>query len=140
MALSDPSGLRQSRPLCPPLGYPADFAPAGPPGCLFHDVRVDHGRFEVSMAQKRLDRADIVAILVEMRREAVPEGVTGDPFRQPCPAGPAADRPLDRHRMDMPSSTLSGHRMPAELGRRENVLSLEHGDIPAMLNSAQHGR
>jgi len=45
-------------------------------------MRVDHGRFEMCMAQEGLYRADIVAVFEEMHREAVPEDVNGIPFNQ----------------------------------------------------------
>lgn len=35
------------------------------------------------MTEKRLDGADVVAILQEMRRERMPERVTGHPLRHP---------------------------------------------------------
>jgi hypothetical protein len=39
---------------------------------------VDHGRTDVPMTEKLLNRPDIVTIFKEMRGECMPEGVTAD--------------------------------------------------------------
>src|SRR5262245_48647418 len=44
------------------------------------DMGVDHGRADVLVAQKVLDRPDVVSVLQQMGREGVPEGVTARRF------------------------------------------------------------
>jgi len=43
-------------------------------------VGVDHGRFNVAVAEQFLDGADIVAAFYEVGREGVAEGVAGGSF------------------------------------------------------------
>ena len=42
------------------------------------DMRVDHRRAHVGMAQQLLDGADVVAVRQQLRRKRMPEGVTAD--------------------------------------------------------------
>src|SRR5262245_65032691 len=50
---------------------------AYPPTAAIEDVRINHGCGHVAMPQQFLDRADVVAVLQQMGREAVAEHMAG---------------------------------------------------------------
>ena len=54
-----------------------------PPSAAIEDVRVDHGRADVAVAEQLLDRADVVTVLEQMGRERVPESVASGGLRDP---------------------------------------------------------
>jgi hypothetical protein len=55
---------------------------------------IDHGCTHVAMPQQRLDRADIVAVLEQMRRERVTEGVVITSMLSLWPASIGSGRTL----------------------------------------------
>ena len=57
-----------------PVERTADAPSAG----LVDDVGVDHGGFEIAVAEKFLDRGDVAAVGQEVGGEAVPQGVAVD--------------------------------------------------------------
>ena len=61
----------------------------------FHNVGVDHGGFDVFVAEEFLDGSDIVAGLEEVGGEGVAEGVGGDVFVDFCEAGGFLDGALN---------------------------------------------
>ena len=67
-------------------------------GAVGHDMGVDHGRFEVLVAQQFLHRADVVAGLEQVRGEGMAEGVRRDPLGRPHQAGSSASPPPETTR------------------------------------------
>ena len=63
-------GLRRIRPHAEPIGGAAD--PSAP---SIQDMGVDHGRADISMAKKFLDRPNIVPILKQVGGKGMAEGV-----------------------------------------------------------------
>ena len=53
---------------------------------LVEHIRVDHGCFDVGMAEQRLNGADVLSGLEKVRREAVPEAVRCEADGQTCPS------------------------------------------------------
>lgn len=47
------------------------------------DMRIDHGRTDILMAQQFVDRPNIVTVLKQMRGKRMPEGVTTGRFGDP---------------------------------------------------------
>jgi hypothetical protein len=58
-------------------------------------VRVDHRRRNITVAKKLLHRADVVAVLQQMGRERVAEGVAARVLGDSSKAKGAADGALD---------------------------------------------
>jgi hypothetical protein len=96
------------------------------------DITVDLGCRHVAVIEEFLDRADIVAVLEEVRGEAVAGGGLDDSGLKTG----FTDRALKNRLMEMVSSTLSGHTidivpaggehpLPAQLLARVLVLSLK---------------
>ena len=50
---------------------------------LVRHVRVDHRRLDARVAEQLLDRADVVAVLEEVRRKGVPQCMTAHVLRNP---------------------------------------------------------
>jgi hypothetical protein len=65
------------------------------------DVRVDHGGAQVTVSEQFLDRANVVTVLEEMRREGVPEGVTRGSLGQARLEDGFLDRPLEHGFMEV---------------------------------------
>jgi hypothetical protein len=57
-------------------------------------MRIHHRRLHIFVAQEFLHRPDVVALLEQMRRKAVPQGVTTDAFGEPCRTTGPTDGPL----------------------------------------------
>lgn len=57
-----------------------------------HDVRVDHGCLDIFVAEQFLHGANVVAVLQQVRRERVPQGVAGDSLADPRHVGGLLDR------------------------------------------------
>jgi hypothetical protein len=100
------------------------------------DMTVDLGCRHVAVTEEFLDRADIVAVLEEVRGEAVSQAVAGGGFDDAGLKTGFTDRALKNRLMEMVSSTLSGHTidivpadrehpLPAQLLARVLVLSLK---------------
>ncbi len=47
-----------------------------PLASAIQDMGIDHRRFHVTMAQQLLHRSDVVAVLQQVRRKRMPEGMT----------------------------------------------------------------
>jgi len=58
------------------------------------DMGVDHGGFDVFVAEEFLDGADVVIVLQEMGGEGVTEGVGGNALLQFCGTGGISDGSL----------------------------------------------
>ncbi len=65
---------------------------------------VNHGGFDIFVAQQFLDGADVVAILQEVGGEAVTKGVATDPLRDPGFLDGLFDRFLDAALVQMISA------------------------------------
>ena len=89
---------------------------------LFEDVGVNHGCFDILVAEQLLNRADIVAILQEMGGEAMAEGVAGDAFGEACGAGGAFDRFLHRRGRHMETARESVIAIKGKRGGGEEKL------------------
>ena len=74
------------------------------------------------MAKKFLDRADIVAVLEEVRGKGMAEGVAGRTFRDARLPNGAGDRPLDRRLVEMVATHLTGGSVAIALAGREDIL------------------
>src|SRR5688572_1955527 len=74
---------------------PVDGAPDGG-GSPVEDMRVDHRRGDVAVAEQLLDCADVVAVFKEMRGKRVTEGVTARVLGDPGRADSATHRALPR--------------------------------------------
>ena len=59
------------------------------------DMRVDHGRVHVPVAQQFLDGLDIVAVREQVGREGVPQGVPAGPLGDAGPPDRLLDGPLE---------------------------------------------
>jgi hypothetical protein len=86
-----------------PVGGAADAEWAA-----IENVGVDHGGPEVAVAEELLDGADVGAVLQEVGREGVPEGVAGDAFRDAGGGGRAADGALDARLVEVVAEPLAG--------------------------------
>ena len=69
-------------------------------------MRIDHRGPDVAVAQKLLDRADVVIGLQKMRRERVPERVAGDSLGQFSLSDGFVQRLLDMRVVKMISTQL----------------------------------
>ena len=58
-------------------------------------MRIDHGRVHVPVAQQLLDGADVVAVLEQVGREGVPQGVRAGPLGDAGPPDRLLDGPLE---------------------------------------------
>ena len=47
-------------------------------------MSIDHRRFDILVAEKLLDRSDVIATPEQVSGEGMAEGVTCGPFRQAC--------------------------------------------------------
>jgi hypothetical protein len=74
------------------------------------------------MAQQLLHRADVVAVLQQVGREAVPERVTAGGLGDARRVHRGADRALDGLRVDVVSHCLAGTGIAAEGAGRKDVL------------------
>jgi len=81
------------------------------------DVRVDHRRPHVLMSQKLLHGANVVALIEQLRRERMPQGMARSPLLKPRSKPGLMKRSLDCARMEMvtmdcASRRLSNHSAP----------------------------
>jgi len=51
---------------------------------LIEDVRIEHGRSEVTMTQEFLDGPDIMTRFEQVCCKTVPESMASDPFNYSC--------------------------------------------------------
>jgi hypothetical protein len=61
---------------------------------MIQHMRIHHRRLHIVVAQQWLHRPDIVALLEQMRRNAVPKGMTTDACGEPCRTTGLANDPL----------------------------------------------
>ena len=85
-----------ARPVLQPIDRTADRQRAS-----VHDVGVDHRRAHISMTEQFLHCSDVVPVLEQMRREAMPEGTRTDAFRQTGLSRSLRDGPLHDRLMEM---------------------------------------
>jgi hypothetical protein len=85
-------------------------------------VRVDHRGSDVSMAEEGLHRANVVAVLQEVRREGVTQRVTRDSFRDARASRGSPDGALNYRFVQVMSPGLSGLAISVRPGRREDPL------------------
>src|SRR3712207_3922591 len=80
---------------------------------------VHHGRFDIRMAEQFLDGADIVALLKQPRRKAMPEGMAAYRLRDPGEFGRRTHRLLQAAFIDMvpPSDVRAGVARPPFSGK-----------------------
>lgn len=88
-------------------------------------VRVDHRRLHIRVTQQLLDRADVVPILQQVRRETVPKRVAGHALGQLRLLSRLLDRGLDRRFKHVPPPALPRVGVPRQLMRGEEVLPLQ---------------
>lgn len=88
-------------------------------------VGVDHCRLEFGVAEEFLDRADVVAILEEMRRERMAQRVTRGTLGDFCRDDGAMDGLLELGLVQVMTPSLLGVRHLVEAGPREEPLPRE---------------
>src|SRR5262245_32668507 len=79
---------------------------------------VDHGSFDIFMAEKLLDRSYIIAIFEEMSGKTMAEGVRGDGFNH----GGEPDGALEIGLIEVVTLFDACDRIDREVGRRKNIL------------------
>lgn len=86
----------------------------------WHTVGVNHRRPDIGMAEKHLDRADVVICLKQVRGKRVAKGVGGDAFRELRPPDGLVKRQLDVCFMKMiPPQLLSIRHVGQRLLRKK---------------------
>ena len=86
------------------------------------DMGVDHGGPHVAVSQQDLDGSDVRAVLQEVGRERVSEGVGGDAFRDLCLGGGPAHGALDAGLVEVMTAADAASRIGREPRRREDPL------------------
>jgi hypothetical protein len=100
------------------------------------DVRVNHRRADIGMAEQFLDRPNVVPVLEQMCRKGMAESVTADPLRDACAASSGSDRALHDRFVQMipgrwPEARVSAdspcgeNELPAPVGGRIGILPIE---------------
>jgi hypothetical protein len=84
---------------------------------LARHVRVDHGRLQALVAQQHLNRPQVNSALHQVRRKAMPKGVTMDGLAQPCGAPGLCHGPLERGRVDRMATQPDRPRVARQLPR-----------------------
>lgn len=79
---------------------------------LIEDVGVDHRCGDIGVAEEFLHRPDVIAVLKQMSRKAVPERVGGDRLYQGSPQGGTLHQLLDSPLMKMMPTKDPGVRIP----------------------------
>ena len=79
-----------------PIGRAADA-----PAPTIEDVRVDHRRCHVVVAEQFLHRANVISILKQMSRKRVPERVARGVLADPRSNDRVSDSPLNDRLMQM---------------------------------------
>ena len=79
------------------------------------DMRIDHGRTDVLMPKEFLDRPNIIAVLKQMGRKRMPEGVATGRFGDPGFPNGFFDRPLQDGFVEMMPFLLTGLPILIEL-------------------------
>jgi hypothetical protein len=74
-------------------GIVASFAAHGQSATSQH-MRIHHCRLDIVVAQPCVHRPDLIALLEQMRRKAVPKGMTTDACGEPCRTTGPAHGPL----------------------------------------------
>jgi hypothetical protein len=88
-------------------------------------VRVDHCRPYVGMAEKLLDRTDVVSILEQMRGERVPQGVAPGLLVHSTLSHGLLHRPLHRRLLDVVPAADAAPRIDRKTRRGKNILPRE---------------
>ncbi len=90
---------------------------------LLQDVRIDHGRLDVGVAEELLDCADVVAVFQEVRGEGVTQGVAAGIFLDARGLDGSLCRPLYCRFLEVMSSLDSAPRVDGSSGGGKDVLS-----------------
>ncbi len=85
-------------------------------------TRVDHRCPDVLVAEQLLDRANVVPVLQEMRRERVPQRVAACPLLDPGLPQRGPHSPLDSLFVQVMPSSHAGSRVGRQARRREHPL------------------
>jgi len=116
---------RRRRPL-QPVGRAPDAQRAS-----IQDVRVDHGRADVRMAEQFLNRPYVVPALEQMRRERMAERMATDALRERRPADRRGHRTLNDGLVDVIPRRRSKSRVSANpRGRKHELPAPFRGGVP----------
>ena len=100
---------------------------------ILEDVRVDHGRGHVAVAEDLLHRADAVAALQQVGGEGVAEGVAGHPLVETSLARCILHCPLQDALMEVMASLQAARIFPARARRKDPLpapRSRRGGNLP----------
>lgn len=86
---------------------------------VLQDVRIDHGRSHVAVAEELLDGADVVAALQQVGGEGVAERMAGHPFVETGLARCILHRPLQDALMEVMASLQAIGIFPARARRKD---------------------
>ena len=86
------------------------------------DMRIDHRRADVFMAEQLLDRPDIVPVFEQVSRERMPQTVTGDMLRYGGPHGRVLDGALNHRLVEVVPERVSRDGIGELTVRGENPL------------------
>src|SRR6266567_8275370 len=86
------------------------------------DVRIDHGRGDVAVAEEFLDGPDVIAGLEEVRGERVAQGVAARRLGESGLAGGQFDESLEHGFVQVMAAALAGLRVDIGAGRGEDPL------------------
>jgi hypothetical protein len=102
-------------------------------GAAVQDMRVDHGRGDVLMAEQLLDRADVVAVFEKVRRERVAERMAAGVLRDAGGAQSASYRALHYRFVHVVSPSLTSEQVDVVSARRERPLPSDLTRCPRIL-------
>ena len=88
------------------------------------DVRINHRRADVGVAEELLHLADVVAVFQQVRGERAAERVAARTFRESGLADRGRDRSLDRTLVEVEPRRLMGTRISAEARCGKNAGSV----------------
>ena len=94
---------------------------ASPRAAVEH-LCVDHGRFEVIVAEQFLDGADVIAVFEQVDRETVTQGLATALFGDPGRVFGLLDGSLDRIFQEMMAPEDAGAGINGALRRGEDIL------------------
>ena len=107
---------------------------ANPLPATVQHMRVNHRRLHVHMPQQVLHRADVIALLKQVRGEGMTKGVGRGPFRDARPQHRLPDRPLHHRFVKMMAIGDAGFPVAIVLRRWKHPLpgpgSLRPGILP----------
>jgi hypothetical protein len=92
------------------------------PPTSVQNVRVNHGRANVAMAQPFLHGANVVAVGEQVRGKGMPEGVAGDPFGESCLSDGGRHCSLNQTFIDVMTPLFASLRIASATFVREHEL------------------